>query len=449
MSCNTKKSDNQAVFTGKDGEVKLIVLNPGHFHASLLQKTILSRVNDSIFVYAPQGVELEQYLTTVNGFNTRSENPTTWKEQVYTGADFLEKMLAEKRGNVVVLAGNNREKTNYISQAISAGFNVLSDKPMAINKEDFQLLVQAYQNAETNNVMLYDMMTERFDEVNIIEKELMNNKELFGELVDGTEDDPAIFMESVHHFYKEVAGKPLIRPAWYYDVEQQGEGIADVTTHLIDLVNWKCFPEQEIDYQKEVKVTKASHWATELSLQDFTNSTKADSFPSYLLKNIENDKLKVNANGTINYQIKRKNIALKVLWNYIAPQGGGDTFSSVVKGSKATLTTVQDKSTNFVKQLYIEPAEDVDRENFRINLEKTVANIQKIYTFVSFLEENGKYQISIPVENRSNHEAHFGLVAKNYFDYLVNRNMPQWEVTNTLAKYYITTTAVEMAEKAH
>lgn len=449
MSCNTKKSDNQAVFTGKDGEVKLIVLNPGHFHASLLQKTILSRVNDSIFVYAPQGVELEQYLTTVNGFNTRSENPTTWKEQVYTGADFLEKMLAEKRGNVVVLAGNNREKTNYISQAISAGFNVLSDKPMAINKEDFQLLVQAYQNAETNNVMLYDMMTERFDEVNIIEKELMNNKELFGELVDGTEDDPAIFMESVHHFYKEVAGKPLIRPAWYYDVEQQGEGIADVTTHLIDLVNWKCFPEQEIDYQKEVKVTKASHWATELSLQDFTNSTKADSFPSYLLKNIENDKLKVNANGTINYQIKRKNIALKVLWNYIAPQGGGDTFSSVVKGSKATLTTVQDKSTNFVKQLYIEPAEDVDRENFRINLEKTVANIQKIYTFVSFLEENGKYQISIPVENRSNHEAHFGLVAKNYFDYLVKRNMPQWEVTNTLAKYYITTTAVEMAEKAH
>lgn len=40
-------------------------------------------------------------------------------------------------------------------------------------------------------------------------------------------------MTSIHSFYKEVAGKPLTRPAWYYDVTQQGEGIADVTTHLI------------------------------------------------------------------------------------------------------------------------------------------------------------------------------------------------------------------------
>ncbi|MFQ8805711.1 MAG: putative oxidoreductase C-terminal domain-containing protein [Alistipes indistinctus] len=34
----------------------------------------------------------------------------------------------------------------------------------------------------------------------------------------------------------------MTRPAWYYDVTQQGEGIADVTTHLIDLAAWKCFP---------------------------------------------------------------------------------------------------------------------------------------------------------------------------------------------------------------
>ena len=55
LSCAGKKSDSQPVFTGKDGEVKLVVLNPGHFHASLLQKSSLPRVNDSVFVYAPQG----------------------------------------------------------------------------------------------------------------------------------------------------------------------------------------------------------------------------------------------------------------------------------------------------------------------------------------------------------------------------------------------------------
>ncbi len=447
FSCTSKKSENQAVFTGKDGEVRLVVLNPGHFHASLLQKSAMPRVNDSVFVYAPQGVELEQYLATVNGFNTRPDQPTTWKEQVYSETDFLEKMLSEKKGNVVVLAGNNREKTNYIFQAVNAGYNVLSDKPMAINKEDFELLVQAYQNAEKNNVLLYDMMTERFDELNIIEKELINDSALFGELVDGTEENPAIFMESVHHFYKEVAGKPLIRPAWYYDVEQQGEGIADVTTHLIDLVNWKIFPGQEIDYLTDVKVTNASHWATELSLQDFSKSTNSDSFPPYLGKNVADSKLKVNANGTLNYQIKGKNIALKVLWNYVAPKGGGDTFTSTVRGSKAILTTVQDKQHNFVKQLFVEKAESVTQDDFKSNLEKAVQNINKTYPFVSLIKSNGKYQLLIPVENRSNHEAHFGLVAKNYFDFLVNRNMPKWEISNTLAKYFITTTAVEMANR--
>lgn len=444
-SCTGKKSESQATFTGKDGEVKLVLLNPGHFHASLLQKNKLSQVNDSVYVYAPQGVELEQYLTTIKSFNLREEQPTSWQEQVYSDSDYLEKMLSEKSGNVVVLAGNNREKTNYISQAVNSGYNVLSDKPMAINAEDFKLLVQAYQDAEKNGVLLYDMMTERFDELNIIEKELINNKELFGELIDGTEEEPAIFMESVHHFYKEVAGKTLVRPPWYYDVEQQGEGIADVTTHLIDLVNWKCFPEQEIDYKNDVKVTNATHWATELSLQDFTNSTKSDSFPAYLSKYVDNSRLKVNANGTLNYQVKGKNIALKVLWNYVAPVGGGDTFTSAVKGSKAILTTVQDKEHNFVKQLFIEKAEGVNEDVFRHNLEKSVEDIKKMYPFVSLTESNGKFQIVIPIENRSNHEAHFGLVAKNYFDFLVNRNMPEWEITNTLAKYYITTTAVEMA----
>lgn len=446
-SCTGKNADNQAAFTGKEGEVKLVVLNPGHFHASLLQKNSLPQVNDSVYVYAPEGVELEQYLSTIKSFNSRSEQPTFWKEQVYSGNDYLEKMLAEKKGNVVVLAGNNRDKTNYIFQAVNAGYNVLSDKPMAISKDDFQLLVQAYDHAEKNNVLLYDMMTERFDELNVIEKELISNKDLFGGLVDGTEDNPAVFMESVHHFYKEVAGKPLIRPAWYYDVEQQGEGIADVTTHLIDLVNWKCFPEQSIDYLTEVKVTKAAHWATELSLQDFAKSTNSDNFPSYLSKNIENTKLKVNANGTINYQVKGKRIALKVLWNYTAPEGGGDTFTSVVRGGKAILTTVQDKQHNFVKQLYIEKADGISAEDFKLNLDKAVENIQKKYPFVATMEVDGKFQLIIPVENRSNHEAHFGLVAKSYFDYLVNRNMPKWEITNTLAKYYITTMAVEMANK--
>lgn len=446
-ACNTKKTDNSTTFTGKDGEVKLIVIDPGHFHAALLQKSPLNQVNESVYVYAPVGKELEQYVSTIESFNNREDNPTAWKLDIQQGEDFLEKAIEAKKGNVVVLAGNNRAKTNYISQAINAGLNVLSDKPMAINKEDFNLLVDAYKNAEKKGVLLYDLMTERYDILNIIEKELINNPELFGELQKGTQEEPAIFMESVHHFYKEVAGKPLIRPAWYYDVEQQGEGIADVTTHLIDLVNWKCFPEQEIDYANDIQMQDAKHWPTTISLKDFSHSTQSDIFPSYLEKYIVNSDLHVNANGTINYKIKGVNVLLKVVWNYQASENGGDTFTSIIKGSKASIVTVQDKQQHFVKQLYVTKGNDISDENFEKNLEKAINTIKIEYPFISLQKESDKTLVVIPMENRLEHEVHFGYVAKKYFNFLVNRNIPKWEITNTLAKYYITTSAVEMANQ--
>ena len=308
VSCTgkTNKTDmNQTVFTGEAGEVKLIILAPGHFHASLLQKSRMEQVNDSVQVYAAaEDAGLRQYLSAIESFNQREQDPTHWNTILYTGNDFLERMVSDKKGNVVVLAGNNRDKTEYIRAAVEAGVNVLSDKPMAISPADFRLLEEAYQVADSKNVMLYDMMTERYDMLNIIERELINDSDLFGELQPGTPDDPAVYMESVHHFYKEVSGAPLIRPAWYYDVEQQGEGIADVTTHLIDQLFWKCFPAEPINYQQDVGNISSTHWATEITLAQFKRSTGEASFPGYLQKQLDNGLLKVFANGTIVFDVR-------------------------------------------------------------------------------------------------------------------------------------------------
>ncbi|HBG57851.1 MAG TPA: oxidoreductase, partial [Porphyromonadaceae bacterium] len=289
MQQSREKVGNASTFTASTGGVKLIVLAPGHFHANLLQKSTMSQVSDSVYVYAasPEDAGLKQYLSAIESFNTRADNPTTWQTVVYTGDDFLHNMIAEKKGNVLVLAGNNKEKTEYILKAVDAGLNVLSDKPMAINREDFLLLEAAYKEAESKDVKLYDMMTERYDMLNIIEKELINSPDLFGELQQGTPEDPAVYMESVHHFYKEVSGTPLIRPAWYYDVEQQGEGVADVTTHLIDLLFWKCFPGQSIDYTRDIGNISSTHWATEITLPQFAKSTGESAFPDYLQKYID------------------------------------------------------------------------------------------------------------------------------------------------------------------
>ena len=87
-------------------------------------------------------------------------------------------------------------------------------------------------------------MTERFEITTILQKLLSHNETVFGQLKTGSKEEPAVTKVSVHHFSKVVSGNSLIRPAWFFDVRQQGEGIVDVTTHLVDLIQWECFPEQ-------------------------------------------------------------------------------------------------------------------------------------------------------------------------------------------------------------
>src|SRR5690606_3216842 len=102
-----------------------------------------------------------EHLRLLEQYNTREKEPTHWAPEVYTGADFFQRMLEEKPGDIVVLAGNNRLKTQYIADAVQADLSVLADKPMAIDANGFQVLQEAFQEAEKQGVLLYDIMTER------------------------------------------------------------------------------------------------------------------------------------------------------------------------------------------------------------------------------------------------------------------------------------------------
>jgi len=118
-------------------KIKFITLDPGHFHAALVQKTMYPDVDTTVYIYSSEGEDLRLHLNRIKGYNSRAENPTTWNEVIYTGSDFFEKMVSEKRGNVVVLSGNNEKKTDYILQSLQNGFHVLADKPMVIDANGF------------------------------------------------------------------------------------------------------------------------------------------------------------------------------------------------------------------------------------------------------------------------------------------------------------------------
>ena len=428
--------------------VKLITLDPGHFHAALVQKEMYSGIESEVYVYAPKGQELQSHLDLIKQYNERKDNPTHWSEQVHIGKDYLNKMLAEKKGNAVVIAGNNQRKTEYIKKAIAAGLNVLGDKPMAINYINFIALQQSFAEAEKKKLLLYDIMTERSEITNILQKEFTKIPEVFGELKKGAADDPSVVLESVHFFYKNVSGKTLTRPDWFFDPLQQGDVITDVGTHLIDLVQWECFPEQIIDYKKDIQILSAKTWTTPLALSQFTIITKKDTFPGFLRRYVKDDSvLQTHANGEINYSLKNVHVKVTVRWEYKAPEGSGDTHYSILKGTKAALEIRQGKEEDFQPTLYIIPIEKQGNEFVSV-LKKVVEKLNISYPGID-IEKNMKgWKVTIPQQYKVGHEAHFGQVMKRYLQYLKDGKLPDWEVPDMIAKYYTSTKALQVAAEA-
>jgi predicted dehydrogenase len=384
----------------------------------------------------------------IERFNERPDNPTHWREEVYKGDDFLDRMLAEKSGDIVVLSGNNRRKAEYIKVSIDAGFNVFSDKPMCIDVKGFALLEQAFASAESKDLLLYDIMTERYNATCILQKLLVLNKDLFGEMEVGSPENPAIVKESVHHFFKYVAGAPLKRPAWYFDTTQQGEGLVDVTTHLIDLVMWTCFPEQAIVYRKDIEINQARRWPTMLTRAQYEKVTGVSDFPDYLKDKLNGDGiLPCYANGEMTFTMKGICVKLSVTWNFQAPEGGADTHTSLFRGTKANVIIRQGKEQNYRPEVYVESAPGKDAGELTMSLKKTVAGLQRKFPGLKAEKDDDGWHIVIPDKCRVGHEAHFRNVMDVYLQYLAEGRLPDWEVPNMLAKYYIMTKSLELARQ--
>ena len=413
----------------------------------MVQKISYPQVSNQVYVYAPVGDDVNEHLKKIKGYNERAENPTDWTEMVYTGDDFMQRMLDENKGNVMITAGNNGKKTDYIKRTLSAGVNVLADKPMAIDEAGFVKLKECFDLAREKGVMLYDIMTERHEITTMLQKEFSLIPSVYGTQLSGTPEEPGVVKESVHHFLKVVSGNPLKRPAWFFDVEQEGDGVVDVTTHLVDLVQWECFPDQIIDYHKDIEMIDANRWYTTLNPAQFKEVTGFSEYPSYLEKDIKDSLLNVYCNGDIIYKIKGIHAKVSVVWNYTFPKGGGDTHFSVMRGSKSNLFIRQGEEQGYKPVLFIEAATGEDLVAYEKALQASMAKITAKYPGVLLhkVSENS-WKAEAPAKYHIGHEAHFGQVTENFLQYLQDGELPIWEEPNMIAKYYVTTKALSMAK---
>jgi predicted dehydrogenase len=300
--------------------------------------------------------------------------------------------------------------------------------------------------ADTAGVVAYDIMTERFEATNSLQRALVNDKATFGEIVPGTAEEPAVYMESVHYLKKVVAGAPNIRPRWFFDTAEQGEGFNDIGTHLVDLVQWTLFPEQAIDESSDIRVLAAQRWPTWISELDFRSVTNEAGFPQSLSASVKDGKLEYYCNTLVSYTLRGIHTKLNVIWDWEPPAGAGDTHFAFYRGTRARIEVRQTRADRYLPELFVVPAAAAMKPQILAAVQAKIEALKKDYPGLGVEDRGGELHITIPDALRVGHEAHFAQVTASFLKYLRDRHtLPAWERPNMLAKYSVTTKGTELS----
>jgi hypothetical protein len=279
-------------------------------------------------------------------------------------------------------------------------------------------------------------MTERYEITSILQKDLVNNEGVFGKLVTGTDAEPAVTARSIHHLMKVVAGVPLRRPVWFFDVNEYGEGLADVGTHVVDLVQWTAFPREAIDFRKDILLLSARRWPTVIAQSDFERVTGEKQFPAALVAHVTDGMLDYDCNNSVRYTVRGAHVALDIRWNWESAEG--DVYEASFRGTRSHIELRSN-------ELFVVPQAANAREVFAA-LDQWAAAMQKLYPGLAVEHHGSEARIAIPEKYNVGHEEHFAQVTNRFFDYLkAPSSLPAWERSNMLVKYFISTRGVEIA----
>jgi hypothetical protein len=118
-----------------------------------------------------------------------------------------------------------------------------------------------------------------------------------------------------------------------------------------------------------------------------------------------------------------------------------------MRGTKANLIIRQGAEQNYKPALYIEPV-NVNDVSFAHILTEQLMSIQAKFPGVGIEKNTAGWKITIPEKYNEGHESHFARVMEKFLQYFKEGKLPAWEVPNMIAKYYTTTSALEMALQA-
>jgi predicted dehydrogenase len=400
----------------------LLFLDPGHFHAALTLRVPHPRVADEVVVYS-DGAELRDFLGLVERFNARPVSPTRWRVAVVRGADPLARLVDERRGDVVVLAGRNGGKARAIRRLHEAGFHVLADKPWLVDRDD----LDDVRASLADWPLAMEIMTGRHDLPARLWQRLVATPGVFGAF---RADGAAIEFDSVHHLQKLVDGAPLRRPWWFFDVRVQGSGAVDIPTHLVDRTQW-LLEGTGIAPSAMPRLVSARTWPTLVPVEAFSAITGQPAFPPELKPFVEGDALAYRCNARIEYRVGAVTTRAETRWDLAPPAGGGDTSVMVAHGTGASVRLEQSARTGHRRQILVDMHEGSARA-----LVERVAGWQAEFPGVRVEPAGaGGREVVVPAALDGGHETHFALVLDEFLAAIDAHRWPAALAQRTLAKY--------------
>jgi predicted dehydrogenase len=317
---------------------------------------------------------------------------------------------------------------------------VLGDKSWLIDSNQLELVKEITGSAP----LAMDIMTERFEIATRLQEELSASEELFGGFrING--DEPAVYMKSVHHLYKEVNGKPLVRPVWYFDYSALGEGITDVTTHLVDLVQWMVCRDEGAGCERDIVLRSARQWPTDIPLEIFSRITGLDAFPEYARRDVSHGVLHYLCNANIAYTLRGVAVEIESIWDLAIAEGGGDTHYGIVRGNRADLVVDQGPETGFDSRLRVVPT--ANSPEYGIKLRNAIAQLDYVCPGVGCVEDENDYLVTIPTVMHQGHEARFAQVLDQFLGYVEAGKWPQRISEELVAKYTLLAKAYDLSHR--
>jgi len=418
----------------------LIIVNPGHFHAGLTLRQRHPLLSDEVYVYAEDGSDLDDFLRLVTSFNQRQSEPTSWGLHIYRGPDYLQALLHEPPGDVAIVAGKNNTKMSTMRRLQEAGIHVLGDKTWVVDASQLHLLKEI---AESQPLVM-DIMTEHFEVATRLQRALSADDKVFGEFRDmGSE--PAVYIRSVHHLYKLVNGRPLVRPAWYFDTAVQGEGITDVTTHLVDLAQQMINGNSGLDEEGVATLTAARQWSTGIPLEVFSRITGLENYPADLSGHVREGTLQYLCNANIRYLLRGVSVEIDSIWDLAIPKGGGDTHYCVLRGAHADLVVDQGPETGFVTRLRVIPTDT----GYAVEqaLASVLTGLGSSFPGVGYEATGNGYVVTIPAAMHQGHEARFSEVLDQFLGYVDAGTWPRNVSEKLLSKYSLLAKAYDLSHR--